>query len=82
MLKKISFLMTSVISIFLLSSCSPEFNHILHRLPHPRGYFDLAFGPHFAINGILNIIIKILIIVALVFLVKMLYDKDKNNKKE
>ncbi|WP_297277037.1 hypothetical protein [uncultured Brachyspira sp.] len=84
MLKKITFIMTSLMSVFLLTSCSPEFNHMLHRPPHARNYFDfpMLFGPHFGINGILNIIIKILIIVALVFLVKMLYNKDRNNKKE
>ncbi|WP_300753706.1 hypothetical protein [uncultured Brachyspira sp.] len=86
MLKKIIFAFSSIISLFLLSSCSPAFDHMFHRPPappHMRGY--MMFGPHFGIvgvNGILGTIIKILIIVALIFLIKMLYNKDKNNKKE
>ncbi|MEI0700080.1 hypothetical protein R4K92_14280 [Brachyspira intermedia] len=86
MLKKITFIISSILSLFLLSSCSPAFDRMFHMAPppHARHYFDfqMLFGPHFGIHGILSIIIKILIIVALVFLVKMLYNKDKNNKKE
>ncbi|MEI0518836.1 hypothetical protein [Brachyspira murdochii] len=83
MLKKIIFAFSSIISLFLLSSCSPAFDHMFHRPPvppHMRGY--MMFGPHFGINGVLGMIIKVLIIVALIFLIKMLYNKDKNNKKE
>ena len=86
MLKKITFIISSILSLFLLSSCSPAFDRMFHipsSPPHARHYFDFPFfGPHFGINGILSIVIKILIIIALVFLVKMLYNKDKNNKKE
>ena len=86
MLKKITFIISSILSLFLLSSCSPAFDRMFHMppAPHARHYMDFPFffGPHFGIHGILSIIIKILIIVALVFLVKMLYNKDKNNKKE
>ena len=87
MLKKITFIISSILSLFLLSSCFPAFDRMFHMAPpppHARHYFDfpMLFGPHFGIHGILSIIIKILIIVALVFLVKMLYNKDKNNKKE
>ncbi|MCZ9929185.1 hypothetical protein OFQ52_00125 [Brachyspira hyodysenteriae] len=87
MLKKITFIISSIFSLFLLSSCSPAFDRMFHTPryhPHARNYFDfpILFGPHFGIHSILSIIIKILIIVALVFLVKMLYNKDKNNKKE
>lgn len=87
MLKKIIFAFSSIISLFLLNSCSPAFNHMFHKPPappHMRGYMDfpMMFGPHFGINGVLGMIIKVLIIVALIFLIKMLYNKDKNNKKE
>ncbi|OEJ15285.1 hypothetical protein BFL38_13360 [Brachyspira hampsonii] len=87
MLKKIIFAFSSIISLFLLSSCSPAFDRMFRMAPpppHARHYFDfpMMFGGPFGINGILSIIIKILIIVALVFLVKILYNKDKNNKKE
>lgn len=86
MLKKITFIISSILSLFLLSSCSPAFDRMFHTPPyhpHARNYFDFTFlGPHFGINGILSIVIKILIIIALVLLIKMLYNKDKNNKKE
>ena len=84
MLKKINFIITSILSVFLLSSCSPAFNMPPPPPHHARHYFDfpMIFGPHFGINGILSIVIKILVIVALVFLIKMLYNKDKDNKKE
>ncbi|MEI0798360.1 hypothetical protein R4Q14_08560, partial [Brachyspira intermedia] len=87
MLKKLTFIISSILSLFLLSSCSPAFDRMFHippYHPHARNYFDfpMLFGPHFGIHGILSIIIKVLIIIALVFLVKMLYNKDKNNKKE
>ena len=61
----------SIISSFFLFSCAPAF----HRVYKPHFYFL-----HF--DGILNSIIKILIIVALVLLIKNLYDKNKSNKKE
>ena len=85
--KKTYFYNFIYIITFLLSSCSPAFDRMFHippYHPHARNYFDfpMLFGPHFGIHGILSIIIKVLIIIALVFLVKMLYNKDKNNKKE
>ncbi len=75
--KKITFIITSIISVFLLSSCYPAFDRIFRMHP-ARHYF--YFPAHFNINSILNIIIKILIIIALIFLIKILY--NKNNKKE
>ena len=65
MLKYLSIILSS---LFLLS-CSPAF-HIVYK-PHINFL-------HF--DGILNSIIKILIIVALVLLIKNLYDKNKSNK--
>ncbi|WP_295296116.1 hypothetical protein [uncultured Brachyspira sp.] len=74
----------SIISLFLLSCRGVPYHH-LRRFdgpppPMPGGpaFFDHFFGIH----GILNIIIKILIIVVLVFAIKYIYDKNKNNKKE
>lgn len=60
-----------ILSSLFLFSCSPAF----HRVYKPHINFL-----HF--DGILNSIIKILIIVALVLLIKNLYDKNKSNKKE
>ena len=45
MLKKIIFAFSSIISLFLLSSCSPAFNHMFHRptaTPHMSGYIDFS----------------------------------------
>ena len=67
MLKYLSIILSSL----FLFSCSPTF----HRVYKPHINFL-----HF--YGILNSIIKILIIVALVLLIKNLYDKNKSNKKE
>lgn len=67
MLKYLSIILSSL-SLF---SCAPAF----HRVYKPHINFL-----HF--DGILNSIIKILIIVALVLLIKNLYDKNKSNKKE
>ena len=73
----------SIISLFLLSCRGVPYHHLTHfdgPAPMPRGpvFFDHFFGIH----GILNIIIKILIIVILIFAIKYIYDKNKNNKKE
>ena len=68
MLKSLSIILSS----FFLFSCYPEFNRIAHK-PH------ISFL-HF--DGILNSIIKILIIVVLILIIKNLYDKNKRNKKE
>ena len=67
MLKYLSIILSSL-SLF---SCAPAF----HRVYKPHINFL-----HF--DGILNSIIKILIIVALILLIKNLYDKNKSNKKE
>lgn len=67
MLKYLSIILSSL----LLFSCTPAF----HRVYKPHINFL-----HF--DGILNLIIKILIIIALVLLIKNLYDKNKSNKKE
>lgn len=71
MLKYLSIILSSL----FLFSCSPEF-HRIARKPHIPSFHFLHF------DGILNSIIKILIIVALVLLIKNLYDKNKSNKKE
>lgn len=68
MLKYLSIILSSLLFLF---SCAPAF----HRVYKPHINFL-----HF--DGILNLIIKILIIVALVLLIKNLYDKNKSNKKE
>lgn len=71
----------SIISLFLLSCRGVPYHHIgRFDGPMPGGpvFFDHLFGVH----GILNIIIKILIIVVLIFAIKYIYDKNKNNKKE
>lgn len=67
MLKYLSIILSSL----FLFSCAPAF----HRVYKPHINFL-----HF--DGILNSIIKILIIVALALLIKNLYDKNKSNKKE
>lgn len=67
MLKYLSIILSSL-SLF---SCAPAF----HRVYKPHINFL-----HF--DGILNLIIKILIIVVLILLIKNLYDKNKSNKKE
>ena len=67
MLKYLSVILSSL----FLFSCAPA----IHRVYKPHINFL-----HFV--GILNSIIKILIIVALVLLIKNLYDKNKSNKKE
>lgn len=67
MLKYLSIILSSL-SLF---SCAPAF----HRVYKPHINFL-----HF--DGILNSIIKILIIVVLILLIKNLYDKNKSNKKE
>lgn len=67
MLKYLSIILSSL----FLFSCAPA----IHRAYKPHINFL-----HF--DGILNSIIKILIIVALVLLIKNLYDKNKSNKKE
>ncbi|WP_288681169.1 hypothetical protein [uncultured Brachyspira sp.] len=67
MLKYLSIILSSL----FLFSCAPA----IHRVYKPHINFL-----HF--DGILNSIIKILIIVVLVLLIKNLYDKNKSNKKE
>lgn len=67
MLKYLSIILSSL-SLF---SCAPAF----HRVYKPHINFL-----HF--DGILNSIIKILIIAVLILLIKNLYDKNKSNKKE
>lgn len=80
MLKKVFIILTP---IFLLVSCYPAFD-MPHYRPHARHYFGFDFlsGHYFGMHGIFGIVIKILIIVALIYLIKILYNKDKNNKKE
>ncbi|WP_297285144.1 hypothetical protein [uncultured Brachyspira sp.] len=74
----------SIISLFLLSCRGVPYHHLRGfdgpppPMPGGPAFFDHFFGIH----GILNIIIKILIIVVLVFAIKYIYDKNKNNKKE
>lgn len=73
----------SIISLFLLSCRGVPYHHLRGfdgppPIPGGPAFFDHFFGIH----GILNIIIKILIIVVLVFAIKYIYDKNKNNKKE
>lgn len=71
----------SIISLFFLSCRGVPYHHLTRfDGPMPRG--PVFFGHFFGIHGILNIIIKILIIVVLVFAIKYIYDKNKNNKKE
>ena len=67
MLKYLSIILSSL----FLFSCAPA----IHRVYKPHITFL-----HF--DGILNSIIKILIIVALILIIKNLYDKNKSNKKE
>lgn len=57
---------------FFLFSCSPQFHHIA-RKPY------ISF---LHIDGILNLIIKVLIIVVLILIIKKLYDKNNKDKKE
>lgn len=73
----------SIISLFLLSCRGVPYHHLRGfdgppPMPGGPAFFDHFFGIH----GILNIIIKILIIVVLVFAIKYIYDKNKKNKKE
>ena len=74
----------SIISLFLLSCRGVPYHHLRgFDGPPPPMPGGPAFLDHFfGIHGILNIIIKILIIVVLVFAIKYIYDKNKKNKKE
>ena len=73
----------SIISLFFISCRGVPYHHLRgFDAPPPMPGGPAFFGHFFGINGILNIIIKILIIVVLVFAIKYIYDKNKNNKKE
>ena len=72
----------SIISLFFLSCRGVPYHHLGRFDGPPMPGCPVFFDHFFGIHGILNIIIKILIIVALIFVIKYIYDKNKNNKKE
>ncbi len=84
MIKTALFIISSAMTV-LMASCSRKFYGGIHEPPAPphggRGAdLNFIFGPGAGSDRILNVAIKILIIVALVLLIKILY--DKHNKKK
>lgn len=72
MLKILSIIFYFIFSSLFLFSCSPAFHHIAHK----------PYISFIHIDGILNFIIKILIIAVLILIIKKLYDKNNKDKKE
>ncbi len=79
MLKKTIYMIISGIS-FVLTSCAG----VVHggrpaAHSHHAVNMDFIFGAGAGTDRILNIVIKVLLIIALVLCIKFLYNKNKNN---